>query len=305
MTCQRPPRWRFATALGLLVGAGVSPAAAQSVTPTLFERTGLFAARHLTESSGVAVSRQYPGLLWTHNDSGHEPMVFATNLAGEDLGGYRLSGVSNVDWEDIALGPCPDGEGSCLYVADTGDNLESRTEVEILVLREPAPPTASRPYHRLQPRVLRLRYPDRPHDVEALAVTARAEVYLFTKGRSGSIMAFRVAPAAVLDDTATAVPVGPLPITPLRTFGQVVTGAAFSPGGDRVVVRAYTQLFFFARDRHGSFVAAAPPCWIGLVEPQGEGVDFLDAETLVLTSESAFGQPGGVSKVRCPSSEQP
>lgn len=303
MTSQRSPRWRLATVLGLLVGAGVSPTIAQSVSPTVFERTGVFASRSLTESSGVAASRQYPGLLWTHNDSGHEPVLFATNLAGEDLGGYRLTGVTNVDWEDIALGPCMDGDGGCLYVADTGDNLENRTEASILIFREPPPPAAPTPHDRLLPHVLRVRYPDRPHDVEALAVTPRGEIYLITKGLSGPIHVFGIPPGAASAESATAVPLGVLPITPLGYFGQVVTGAAFSPAGDRLVVRTYTQLFFFKQDPNGSLVTAAPPCWIGLLEPQGEGVDFLDEDSLVMTSEAALGQPGSIAKVVCPRSK--
>jgi hypothetical protein len=38
---------------------------------------------------------------------------------------------------------------------------------------------------------------------------------------------------------------------------------------------------------------------LGLVEPQGEGVDFLDDERMVLTSERARGSPGGITLVRC------
>ena len=34
----------------------------------------------LIESSGVAVSRAYPDVLWSHNDSGDGPYVYATDL---------------------------------------------------------------------------------------------------------------------------------------------------------------------------------------------------------------------------------
>ncbi|MFQ5551820.1 MAG: hypothetical protein ACE5FJ_11355, partial [Gemmatimonadales bacterium] len=43
------------------------------------ERTGSLRHRLLREASGVAASRSYPGTLWTHHDSGHEPEVFAIN----------------------------------------------------------------------------------------------------------------------------------------------------------------------------------------------------------------------------------
>src|SRR6266568_6264490 len=41
-----------------------------------------FQSPRLVESSGVAVSRAYPGVLWTHNDSGDGPYLYATDLRG-------------------------------------------------------------------------------------------------------------------------------------------------------------------------------------------------------------------------------
>src|SRR5687767_2251902 len=73
----------------------------------------------LPEASGVALSRRSPGLLWSHNDSG-EPMVFAVDTAGVAKGRVRVAGARVTDWEDISVGPC--AQGSCLYIADIGDN---------------------------------------------------------------------------------------------------------------------------------------------------------------------------------------
>jgi len=39
-----------------------------------------FQSPRLIESSGVAVSHTYPGVLWTHNDSGDGPYLYATDL---------------------------------------------------------------------------------------------------------------------------------------------------------------------------------------------------------------------------------
>src|SRR5688572_29498225 len=75
----------------------------------------------LPESSGLALSARHEGVLWTHNDSGDRPEVFAVDAAGGFRGISAITGARNEDWEDIAVGPCPGG-GSCLYVADTGDN---------------------------------------------------------------------------------------------------------------------------------------------------------------------------------------
>jgi hypothetical protein len=66
----------------------------------------------------------------------------------------------------------------------------------------------------------------------------------------------------------------------------------------RAVVRTYTELYFFEVD--STWTLAAAPCRIGLIEPQGEGVAFLDGGALLLTSERARGAPAVYTIVRCP-----
>src|SRR5881628_681757 len=57
-----------------------------------------FRNRRLNESSGVAVSRKHRGLLWTHNDSGDGPYVYATDLSGADRGTVQIRRARAVDW---------------------------------------------------------------------------------------------------------------------------------------------------------------------------------------------------------------
>ncbi len=91
---------------------------------------------------------------------------------------------------------------------------------------------------------------------------------------------------------------------PPRALGRQVTGAAISPSGRRLVIRAYLELRFFRLPEEGPPVPEGAPCFLGVLrEPQGEAVDFLDERTLVLTSEAGFGRPGGIAAVRCPISE--
>ncbi|MEY2468660.1 MAG: hypothetical protein QOF21_1358, partial [Actinomycetota bacterium] len=76
----------------------------------------------LTEISGLVASRRYPGVYWTHNDSGGKPEVFALALDGTDLGSYTFAGATAIDWEDIGIGPKAGATGSYIYAADIGDN---------------------------------------------------------------------------------------------------------------------------------------------------------------------------------------
>ncbi len=279
------------------VGIGQVPDEAR---PIVFEPLAAFATRRLGESSGVAASRVHPGILWTHNDSGDGPFIYATNLDGDDLGRYTVPGARAVDWEDIALGPCVGAPAACLYIADTGDNAERRPDVSLYIVPEPDPfarPTrsATAPGRRV---VMRLE--GGPRDVEALAVTPEGTVILISKGRHGPVQAFRIEPAQIAQDTVEVSAWIQLPIDPRRSLGRLVTGAAVASNGHTLVVRTYTELFFFSVDGDPGQVRELGWCWLGLVEAQGEGVDFLDDRTLVLTSETARGRQGGISKVQCP-----
>jgi len=288
-----------AKALLLFLAAATPEVAAQvpqNAAPLSFEALAVFATRRLRESSGVAVSRSHPGILWTHNDSGDGPYVYAINLEGEDLGRFTVGGARAGDWEDIALGPCPSAAGSCLYIADTGDNGERRKTVALYVVPEPDParPGSTAPAHRIA-----ITYRDGPADVEGLAVTPGGTVLLVSKGRSGPVLLFRIPADSVAADSLSLAPSATLPIVPQRRLGRLVTGAAVSPDGRTLAVRTYTEVYFLGIDREGHSVHIRTSCWLGLREPQGEAVDFLDDSTLVLTSEAALGRAGGVARLRC------
>lgn len=287
-------------ALMVPLAAGVS----QQRVPTVAERTGTLRSPPITESSGVAASRRFPGVLWTHNDSGDGPMLYATNIAGDDLGRYLVPGAKNYDWEDLALAPCPRQPRDCLYVADTGDNDERRRSVTLYVVPEPMTPPwpsendeTARVTGRAQ--VVTLTYPDRAHDVEAMWVNPDGSFELVAKGMSGPILRY-FAPRTAFDrDTTRLELLDTMPIVPQRALGRLVTGASLSPNGERVVIRTYTELFYFRRADDRRLTPDGPPCWLGTLEPQGEGVAFLDDSTLVLTSEGVLGQAGALHRVRC------
>jgi hypothetical protein len=213
-----------------------------------------------------------------------------------------------VDWEDMALGPCPARSGDCLYFADTGDNAERRPAVVIYAVPEPEPPVSPADTQRTTaaPAVLRLRYPDGSHDVEAIYVSVRdSALYLVTKGRSGPIRLYRV-PADDWrgggDSTVVASLVQELPITPDPTAGRWVTGAAMRPDGGLVAIRTYAEIYFFAPAAGGRLNPVnRPVCSIRGLERQGEAIGFLDETTVVLTSEAGGGRnsPGTIHTVRC------
>ena len=298
--CARRIAAGFFTAVWL---AGCEPAdmPAQVIRPSLFEITGILASPRLSETSGIAVSRRLNGTLWTHNDSGDDPVLYATDLRGADRGMVHVRGATAVDWEDLALGLCPDADSACLFIGDVGDNFETRAAVDLFVLREPdtGPDSAALLPSSVQARRIRVRYREGPRDVEALAVTPSGTLLLITKGRSGPVSLYRIPRTALLEDSLTVGRERTLDIVP-RSFGRQVTGAAVSPDGTLLVLRTYTELIFYRLDS-AEQPTKASTCWLGMREqPQGEAVDFLDDSTLVLTSEAAFGRPATISRARCP-----
>jgi hypothetical protein len=278
--------------------------AAQSVQPTVFEETGTFGAGYLNESSGVAVSRFQPGVLWTHNDSGDRALIYATNLEGADLGRFRVRGADSEDWEDIALGPCPgdDDDSACLYIADTGDNEGKRSQGVLYVVAEPnvSSETAGEETRTKRAHQLRIRYPDGPKNVEALAVTPGGDVLLITKGSRGPVLLYTIPARKTHERSVKLNAADTLPIFPARRFGNLVTAAAVSPSGQLLVVRTYTHLYFFEPDGDAGWRSRGDPCGIGLRQPQGEAVGFLDDIEVVLTSESALGRKAGLARAVCP-----
>jgi hypothetical protein len=279
----------------LLVGQIIAPHPVDAV------RTGVFQNLAIRESSGVARSRAMPGVLFTINDSGNDPVVFAFDSSGRDLGQWHVPGVRNRDWEAIAVGPCP--VGSCLYIGDLGDNAERRPSVTVYRVREPTR------LHRVggtdeatatELDSLVIRYPDGPHDVEAMWVDGAGTISLVTKGRSGGIRRFRLPGAAFgSGHPAMAELLEVVPVAPDARFGRWVTDAALAPDGRRVAIRTYTELYLFPLLPLGH-LGTPLVCNLAGLEPQGEGVEWLDGIRLVLTSESVDGRgPGPIHVVRC------
>lgn len=290
-------------ALALLAPlTSASPQTSWRIEPPLSSRlTGTFADPRVSESSGVAASRRTSGVLWTHNDSGDGPYVYATDTTGAARGTFAVTGARNVDWEDIALGPC--AGGTCLYLADTGDNQERRRSVALY--RVPEPDVPERHPFRTRPTApaqgVTVRYPDGPHDVEAMWVAPSQDVHLVTKGRSGPVRHYRV-PARAWGSSAqvTAELIETLPIA-VRSVRDRVTGAGLSPDGQTVALRTYAAVYFFHAASGGRLDLPAEPvaCDVRHLGPEGEGVSWLDDSRLVLTRERGTRPAGTIAVVRC------
>jgi hypothetical protein len=249
----------------------------------------------VSEASGAAFSTSYPGMFWTHNDSGNEPDLFAVGMNGVPAARVRLEGARMVDWEDMAVGPCPGG--SCVYVGDTGDTRDKGDPVALYVVAEPAPGASRTP----RVRAYTARYPVGQPDTEALFVLPGGEVYLISKGGKEAIELFRW-PTPLREGTvAQLTRVRTLAPEPEQT-GDRVTGASASPNGEFVAVRTYATLSLYrTADLLGNGRALHRTDLTPLAEAQGEGVSLANDGTVLLVSEgSGAHAPGSASLLKCP-----
>jgi hypothetical protein len=247
----------------------------------------------LDEISGLVASRSQPGLLWAIEDSGNPADIIAFDEDGEVLARITLEDRDNRDWEDLALGPCP--AGTCLFVADIGDNAEAAAEVALLRLPEPIV-DGSFSALTLPADRLPFTYAEGPQDAEALIVEPDGTPVVMTKRGGGSAAIYRLT-GLVVDvpwqasnpsELITARPGGPV------TLG--VTGADLSPDGSRLLVREYFDLQEFVVTDGVAGQARPVPF---AAEGQGESVAWDPTGRRYLhVSEEGGGDPP-IWQVRC------
>ena len=194
----------------------------------------------LTELSGLAASYRTPGVMWAHNDSGSEPLLYCLRFRGAPCGVWKVAGASALDWEDMAAAPGPGGVNS-LYIGDIGDNARTRSEVVVYRVREPDIAFGG---GTLEAEAITLTYPDRPHDAESLFVQRETgDLYVVTKESDRARVYVARAPLEAqmqLELVAKIEIPGLLP-------GP--TGASLSPDGRRVIFSTYSGGYEFKVSR--------------------------------------------------------
>ncbi|AWW30133.1 hypothetical protein DN752_08365 [Echinicola strongylocentroti] len=240
------------------------------VVDTLYysgKEVGLVDRKLLKEASGLAASREYDNMLYTHNDSGGEPVVYKLDSVGRVKGEINLEGTRNRDWEDIAVGPDASGDKSYVFVGEIGDNDGKYPSISLLRFEEPVEDSTS---ISVKPHKTKLTYPDGPRDAETLMVDPwNGDVYIVSKRDSSNVL-YR-APADKLDDEEVELePLQKLPIT-------MSVGGDISPDGKEIIIKNYWVIYHWTR-KEGESIAEAlsrSPMQLPYVpEPQGEALTF-------------------------------
>lgn len=276
-------------AAGAVARFGQSAASDYS-TPVM---VGRIEAPDVTESSGLSAS-ECQDVLWTHNDAGNEPLIFAMDLTGKHLGAWKVEGTKNSDWESIATHR--DSGGACfLMIGDLGDNEKVRKTLEIYRIPEPkvsantASSTAADPMTTGMAEVMKYSYSDGSHNAETLLVHPKTgDIYIVTKEKSGPASVYKIGQQFGSPEILRAERVARISV-PSRPEG-LLTGGSFSPDGTRLMLC----------DKKGGYEYVLPadsvdvdeiwkqkPVAVGLGDRiQGEGVSYgRDGMTLFASSE--------------------
>ena len=217
----------------------------------------------IVESSGLARSGWTSGVLWTFNDSGGGPVLYATAPSGATIAAYTLTGASAHDWEGMAS--ARSGSTRYLYVGDIGDNGKKRTTIAVHRVVEPSTLRNG----SLTPTTWTFRYPDGAHNCETLMVQpGTLRIFLVTKDPKGG--AIYEAPAALsTTGVNTLVRLASAPVT--------LSDGAFLDDG-RFVLRGYERAYLYAR-------VGATPTTFGMPEPGESITPGFTAGTLYTGSE--------------------
>lgn len=250
----------------------------------------------MEETSGLAMAG---GLLWTHNDSGSDPVLYALTPSGQPVGNVPVPGARNLDWEDLAAGPCP--SGTCLYIADIGDNEGSRRSVALYRIPVPDSGVAVPEAERFS-----FRYPGGGRDAESLFILPAGDPIVVTKGRRHAVAVYRYPLPLGAGESARVERVRRLSSGPLPRDEQV-TGASISPDGDWVALRTYTALLLYRTSELLGGGDASPHTvdLTHLGEPQGEGVAIGENGRIYLTTEGSDGAPPSFSALDCSAALSP
>ena len=237
----------------------------------------------IRESSGLAASRLRPGVYFTVEDSGNKAELVSFDLTGTLLDRHAVVGAVNVDWEDLAAGPCPAPRAAdaCLYIADIGDNKHKRGEVVVYAVSEPAAGASA-----AVEMTWVVRYPSGPQNAETLLVDPAGRVSIVTKDDDGRSAVWALgAPGDVPRLAAT------VAVRALGARSPKLTGGAWRSDGGQLALRTYREVMVWDSDPADpeAHWARSPQLLAGPREEQGEAVAWSAEGDLLTTSESALG----------------
>lgn len=238
----------------------------------------------LEENSGMLVSNT--NQIWLHNDSGDSSKLYAIDTNQNILKTILITNSTNIDWEDITY----DTQGNA-YVADIGNNANSRQNLRILKIPHPDAITST----TTTAQEIRFYYPeqttfpaadnDKNYDAEGI-IHFNDSLYIFTKDRTnphqGYTRLYQVPAdtgyhaAVLLDSFQTSQP----------NYIFEITAAALSPSGNKIALLNANSIWIFSDfSGHDFFGGTVQQYNLGSTT-QKEALDFVNDSTIYFSNEN-------------------
>ncbi len=253
------------TLLGLAACSGNSPSAQFATEPTVTPvPPGL-----INEASGMVDSRSSPGNIWIEQDSGNPANLDLIGYDGQLKGRVAIPDATNRDWEDLAFGPGPQAGVNYIYIAEIGDNVAVHQTSYVYRLPEPAGATATVTPASVEK--ISFQYPDGPRDAECLILDPQTKDLWIVSKRESNVHLYQLPYPQSTTDIIMAKAWGELPLSG-------ITGGGISTDGSEILIRSYTNIYYFKRSSGQSFADALQRQTATTlpyrIEPQGEAVCF-------------------------------
>ena len=231
------------------------------------EEVGIVENDLINEASGLVHSIANNQMLWVHNDSGNDAELYLIDTAGRGLKAFTLGGITNRDWEDIAIGPGPEDDVNYLYVAETGDNNAIFDLKYIYRFKEPS---LNGPDTITGIETIKFRYEDGKRDAECLLVDPLTkDIYVISK-REENVGIYIAPYPQSTTDTLQLNKVGSLP------YNNIVAGD-ISTDGKEIILKTYDEVFYWLREPslsiHQTLTSNPVPVKYNR-EPQGEAMGW-------------------------------
>ena len=291
--------------MALFLLAGCGPETDQKATvikapPVTVLRTGWLASDELMEASGMQASYSRAGDFFLHNDEG-EPVLYAIDESGADLGTVTIVPAKNKDWEDITS--IPVDEGRWIVIGDIGDNRAKRKSIKLYFAKEPKTGEHERYSGRVDlQHTLNLEYPDKARDCESMAYDPVGKQLLFLTKRDKPSRLYGVDLETALNEANAE----------LRFLGTIAklrpptskdrfhwggrtdyisqpTGFDISDDGTQAVIITYRSLYRFKRAADEDWLSALqrkPEEVVGPPSAQNEAISYAaNGKTIFVTTE--------------------
>lgn len=233
----------------------------------------------LNEISGIASGINNKGILWIHDDSGNESILYGINKQAQIKYQITLRNTNFYDAEDIAIGPGPEPEKNYIYLADIGDNNAVRQKLNIYRFEEPILLETDTIISLIIDDfdVLTYSYPDGPRDAETIMIDPIDKEIIIISKRETNVNVYS---AAIPDKGNHVLDFKNIAVLPYGNEGFASSGVVagdISRKGNELLIKTYGRIFWYKREANQTLADAfqtEPVILDYTPEPQGEAICF-------------------------------